>query len=479
MSIHKKVVSGAKWSFTANITKAIIALIRIAIMTRFLSRYEFGLVAIINVFLGFTSLFQDLGITSAIIHKKNITQNEYDSLYWLNIIFGFFLFVLAFSATPFLAKFYEHKELLIITPIMASSLFFSSIGRQHRTIAIKQLNFKLISIIEISTQIISLIIAILLVITREDVYALVFSIVVQQVVLSVLYLLSGLRYRKIYFHFVYKETIPFLRIGLYQVGSQVLNFFNGKLDVLIVGKVLGAEKLGIYDLAKGLASKPQQFINPVVNTIAAPVLSYNQEDNAKLADNFLKVIDILSLINIPIYILLSVLAEPAVRILYGTDYMDCVDIVRIYAIYMLLRSLNNPVGGLVIAMGRTELEFKWNILLFLIFPIVVITGAKISLLVLCYLLVGIMLVLYIPNWYLLVYKLSYVKLRDYFLATLPYLVLSGISAFIVYTILNQLEKGYFIELTFGVIIFFIIYVILLFIFMKKKVKYLIRRVLTR
>ena len=94
MIIKKEVLSGVKWTTISAIAISASSVIRISILTRFLDKTDFGLMAIVLFILSFTSLFIDLGMTAAILHKKDISKHELSSLYWLSILFSFIIFIL-------------------------------------------------------------------------------------------------------------------------------------------------------------------------------------------------------------------------------------------------------------------------------------------------------------------------------------------------------------------------------------------------
>ena len=92
--IKKGVVSGIKWTSLGTIIIAVVAILKLSILARFLDKADFGLMALVTFVMGFMNLFNDMGLTSAILHKQNITDKQYASLYWLNIGFSIILYIL-------------------------------------------------------------------------------------------------------------------------------------------------------------------------------------------------------------------------------------------------------------------------------------------------------------------------------------------------------------------------------------------------
>jgi len=419
MSIKKQAISGVKWTSSSSFFSMGAQLIKISVLTRFLEKSDFGLVAIVGIILGFTNLFVDMGISSAILHKQNISKNEYNSLYWFNIFFSLLLYVLIFFSAPYIADFYKQDLLKILIPLMGLTIILSALGRQFKVIEQKNLNFKLISIVNIISLMISISVAIILAIKGYKVFSLVYSALATQIFTNFFFLSRAILQRRIQFHFYLPETKPFLKIGIYQVGGQIINYFNRDLDVLIIGKFFGAEILGGYDLAKKLTVRPIQMINPILSKVGAPVLAKFNTDKEKLKLNYLKLVKTISSLNFLIYLLVFIFAPYIVSILYGNKYLDITILVRILSIYMFLRSIANPIGSLVIATGRTDLEFYWNLFSFIITPIVLIIASTYSIKVVALSLVLLMILYQYPFWAFIIKKTLKISFMEYMKSIMP------------------------------------------------------------
>ncbi len=419
MSIRKQAIQGVKWTTLSTIFLAVTQLLKISVLARFLDKTDFGLMAIVVFVLGFTDLFVDMGLTSAILHKQNISKNEYASLYWINFLFSFLLFAVIWFITPLISTFYNEKELNILIPLMALTLLFSAFGRQFKTIEQKELNFKFISLVDIVGSVISLVFAVILAYYGYGIYSLVYSSILLQIISNIAFLIQGIKRIGIKLHFVFAETKPFLKIGIYQVGGQIMNYFNRDLDILLIGKFFGSEILGGYSLAKQLVFRPAQIINPILTKVGAPVLAKFQNNIEALRKNYLKLLNIISTVNFIIYLVIIVFAKYIVLILYGQGFDDIVIIVQILSVYMYFRSLGNPAGSLIIATGKTDLEFYWNLLVLIIMPIIIYTASQFSIVIVAISLSVAMVFLTIPAWYFMIRKMINVGLREYLVSFVP------------------------------------------------------------
>lgn len=418
-SLKSRTISGVKWSSVSTITNAVVGVLKLSVLTRFLDIADFGLMALVTFVLGFMNLFMDMGLTSAILHKQEISDKEYASLYWINILFSLALFAFISLSSPFIATFYEESELSALIPLMAISIIISALGRQFTTVEQKNLNFKFIAITDIIGALFGLVVGVVTAVKGFGVYSLVYAALSQYAVSNAIYFVNGLRKQGMLIHFKYQEAHPFLKIGIYQVGGQVVNYFNRDLDILLIGKFFGADVLGGYSLAKQLVQKPMQILNPIIMRVASPVLAILQNDKLELRRQFLAFLNIVSTANFTAYGILIAVAYPLVYIVYGSDYVHIVILVQILSVYMFIRSVVSPVGSLIVATGKTNLEFYWNVFVLLISPIAIFIGAQYSVEMVALSLVIAMTILLIPAWKLLINKLCGASLGEYLNSYVP------------------------------------------------------------
>lgn len=413
-----QLLSGIKWTTTGTIVNAVAALLKISILARFLDKSDFGLMALVTLVMGFMNLFNDMGLTSAVLHTQNITKQQYASLYWFNLGFSILLYSLLLGVTPFISYFYEEPELNLLIPLLGLNLIISAIGRIFKTIETKYLLFKSITIFDIIAAGISLFFAVFLAVNNYGVLSLVYAALLQYSVQHILYFILGLKKYGLLWYYKYRAVRPFLKIGIYQVGGQVINYFNRDLDILIVGKFFSQDVLGGYSLAKQLVFRPAQILNPILVKVATPTLAKLQDKGLLLKENYLKLISIVAKVNILIYALLIAFAPVVVGLFYGDDFNEIIPLVRILSIYMFFRAIGNPVGSLVIATGKTKLEFVWNFITLLILPGFIYIGAKAGIKEVAWALTFAMIVLFYPSWKFLIHKMIGASFKEYIRAVL-------------------------------------------------------------
>jgi len=426
-SLKRQAISGIKWSATSNATLGLFNLIKVSVLTRFLEKSDFGLMALVTFVLGFMNLFMDMGLSSAILHKQDITREEYASIYWLNILISLFLFVLIFIFSPLVASFYKEPQLLVLIPLMSLGIIFSALGRQFKTIEQKELNFRYIAITDVIGAVSGLILGIVLAVLDYGVFSLVFGALVRFAVSNMILFIRGIHIRGLLFHFEFKETKPFIRVGIYQVGGQVINYFNRDLDILLIGKLLGSDILGGYSLAKDLVRRPMGIINPIYTRVAMSIFPKFKNDHSSLRRFFTDLFYGMGAINAFIYGSIAIFAPIIVLILYGSDYLSITVYVQLFSFLIYLRSMGTNVGILGITTGRTDYEFYWNIFITLLMPFAIITGAKQSVSMIIILMGLVQLGLLVPCWYLFFNKQINLQFSIY---SLSHLIPLGLASMV-------------------------------------------------
>jgi O-antigen/teichoic acid export membrane protein len=151
--------------------------------------------------------------------------------------------------------------------------------------------------------------------------------------------------------------------GAYQVGERLLNLLNSRLDALLIGAMLGTGPLGIYAFAFGLAMQPVGRIVPIVARVALPVFARVQDDAGRMRAGYLVLQEMLAAMLAPMLLGLAAVAPRLVPAVFGPRWEAAVPIVQLLAAVGLLRSLTSPAGPLLIARGRADLGFRWNLAL--------------------------------------------------------------------------------------------------------------------
>ena len=441
MELKQKAISGVKWVTVSTVVNNILQLILISILARFLSPADFGLMALVNVVIEFSSYFIDAGFSNIIIHKQDINRKQLSSIYWLSIATGIFIYLIIFVLSPLLSSFYGEKELEPLLKLVAITFLIIPFGQQHKSLFQKELKFNTIATIEIISRSISFIVGVSAAINGFGVYSLALMVLSNSLASTILLFFRGIRNFKPSFSFSHVEIRNFYSFGLYQLGERTLNYFASQIDTIIIGKLLGTNQLGIYTIAKNLIMKPAQIINPIVTKVAFPTMAKVQNNIDSLKKIYLNTIRYLSSVNFPIYIGIAIMAEPLTVILFGNKWIGAIILIKVLAFFGMIRSVFNPIGSLLLARGRADLGFFWNVYSSITSAIIIFIGSFWGLLGISLAQSLALIVLSIPFYFSLIKKMIRAEYWEYHSAiVIPLLIslVAGIIPFILEYLINGL-----------------------------------------
>lgn len=361
MSYKRQAISGVKWTALSTVTNSVLQILQLAVLARFLEPSDFGLMAIVLVVIGFSQSFMDMGVSNAIIHYQDVSSERLSSLYWLNVFAGLALFGLVAVLAPATAAFCGEPRLVELILVVAVIYLIQPFGEQFRVLLQKDLRFDVIAKIEVAAKLVSFILAVVLAYLGAGVYSLVLAYVCNVTVFTLLYIGVGLRIHRPILRFKRSDLEGFLQFGLFQMGQRSVTYLNAQVDKLILGRVLGMDMLGYYSLAWQIIVMPLMRINPIVTRVAFPIFSRVQKQTEILSRYYNKAVSMLMTVNFPVVFGFFIVANELVAVMYGEDYSRVAGILRILTVVGLFKAFANPNGAVLLAKGRADIGFYWNL----------------------------------------------------------------------------------------------------------------------
>ena len=359
MSLKKAALSGVKWSSLLQVGRQIIQFITTAILARLLSPTDFGLVGMATIVIGFVNLFKDLGTSSAIIQRKNVSEELIYSLFWINVAFGFLGMIVLFAGAPIIAKFYEEPKLIPILQILSLSFFISGLSILQKALLEKNLNFKTLAKIDIVALFFSSLVGIILAFSGYGVWSLVLQTLTAVTITTMLLWTANKWQPKIIFK--WQEIKEISNYSLNLTGYNIFNYFVRNADYLLIGKFLGSQSLGYYSLAYRLMLYPLQNISRVIGRVMFPVFTKIQDDDVKLKAGYLKVIGYIAIVTFPLMVGLWASAEPFILTMFGSQWQPVILLLMILTPVGMAQSIETTLGQIYQIKERTDLMFKWSI----------------------------------------------------------------------------------------------------------------------
>lgn len=216
--------SQALWLLFSNFFSAILQIIQISVLTRHLELHELGVLAIVNSILMIAMILQDMGMSSYIVHKQNLTRNEQSTIYWVNFLLSLFAGLLVFICALPLAKFYAMQNLAPLVMLASINFLFLGSLSQYQAHYIKSKKMVLLAKIEMTAKTISFLCVIYFIFyTDLRTSAVIFGLIINAVCRLMLMSLLGEKDWRPLFYFDKGLCKDVFKYGVYQLGSQIIN----------------------------------------------------------------------------------------------------------------------------------------------------------------------------------------------------------------------------------------------------------------
>lgn len=358
--MKRKTIQSLVWSATDNFGVQLLQFIITVVMARQLFPEQYGLIAMLVIFMDIAQSFVDSGFGSALIQKQDATQLHYSSVFYFNILMGLLTAGLLCLLSPFIARFYDQPVLVGLTCFMSLNLMMSSWSSVQTNLMVKKLNFKNLTKANFLATVLSGIIGIYLTFHGFGVWSLAVQSVFATFIRTVsLWFFSRWRPARIFSLVVLQELFGY---GSRLLAAGLLDVIFGNLYHLVIGKIFSARDLGFYTQANRIKQMPTGSITAIVGKVTFPVFAMMQAEPARCKSAMKKVVTFLGLVNFPLMIGLAACAEPIVIVLFTEKWAPAIPYLQLLCIVGLLYPLQVVNLNLLKATGRTDLFFRLEVI---------------------------------------------------------------------------------------------------------------------
>lgn len=365
--LGRRTARGAAVLFAGQAGSFALRFLWIVVIARLVTPEHFGLVGMVSAFTGLLSLFKDVGLSAATVQQEAVSNSQLSALFWINLLIGSVLALITAAAAPLLAAFYGDQRLVGITLALAATFIFYGAVAQPRALMQRRMQFGVLTLIDIGALITSMAFGVSLAFAGLGYWALVVMMIGQPFVMLVC----------VWGAAKWVPSPPRSAVGIRSMlrfgGIVSLNGFvmyvAYNLDKVLLGRVFGAEVLGLYGRAYQLVSLPTESLTSTLGSVMFPALSRVQNDAPRLRAFFLRGYGLFLAVVLPVTAGGVLFAEDIVAVLLGPNWGQVVPIFRLLAPTILAFALINPMGTLMLASGHAVRSLK--IALF-IAPIVII-----------------------------------------------------------------------------------------------------------
>jgi O-antigen/teichoic acid export membrane protein len=355
-TLKTKTARALSWSLAQEICQRGLQLAISIVLARLLAPEEFGLLAMLSVFIAVSQALLDSGFGSAIVQRKDITQVELSSVFYLNLLLGIFLSAALCLAAPGIAAFYDQPQLTTLTRVISLLLVINSFAVVQSALVVRDLDFKRQTLISTASTGISGILGIVLALRGYGAWSLVGQQLSAGVLRTVLYWITSKWHPILVFKI--KQLRGLFTYGSRLAASSLLNQVFDNLYVLVIGKLFSTASLGYYTRAQSLQAIPSQSLGTITARVMFPLFSRLQDEPGRLRTGLQKAITSTVFLQLPLMLGLAVVAKPLILVLLTEKWSPIVPYFQLLCLGGLWYPLQLLNLNAIMAIGRSDLFLR-------------------------------------------------------------------------------------------------------------------------
>jgi PST family polysaccharide transporter len=329
------------------------------LLARLLSPHEFGLVAMVTALLLFAPILVDLGTTDASTQKANITHVEISALFWLNVTIGLTLTLLFAACSVLIAAFFGEPALAGISLVSSLTFIMTALSIQHYALMRRAMEFRRITIIDLSSNVISSIVSVVLAFFGWGYWALVAKPILQLGLTACgAWISCTWQPGRPRFSSGAKELVHF---GLGVTGFTVVDTLSRSADRIALGYFYGAGSLGYFQNAFLLYFNVLNIVTEPMHNIGVSSFSKLRDNVPELRRTWSAALSLMTFFCAPAFALLAVTGQDLTVILLGQKWAPAGSLLCVFAVRGIANSAERTMGWLHVVAGRSDRWMRWGV----------------------------------------------------------------------------------------------------------------------
>lgn len=330
------------------------------VLARLLLPEDYGIIALVTIFIIIANVFVQTGFNTALIQKKEVNETDFSSVFYLSLFVAGMLYVVLFFTAPLIANFYEEHQLIRVLRVLSITLFFGVFNSIQNAVIAREMQFKKLFFSSLGAIIGSGFIGIVMAYKGYGVWALVVQQITNQLFMTII-LWYTVKWRP-------KLLFSFERVkGLFSFGwkllvSTLIDRLYMNLRSLIIGKMYSSDMLGYFNRGKQFPELLVANINGSIQSVMLPALANQQDNKQRVKEMVRRSIVTSSFIIFPIMAGMAAVAEPLVKILLTEKWLPAVPFLQIFCASYALWPIHTANLQAINALGRSDIFLKLEIL---------------------------------------------------------------------------------------------------------------------
>jgi len=371
MSEKLRVFSGLIWSGVEQLGSQGLQFVLGLLLARLLSPKDYGLIAMLMIFIAISQTFVDSGFSTALLRKNRPTQEDYSTVFWYNLISASVFYLICVLASTAIADFYNQPELKLLIIVLGISILINALGSVIRIVLTKEKKFKYQAISTVISVIVSGILSLSFALNGFGVWALVVLTLSRLSILNIC----------LWWGSNWKPSFTFSRLSFFDLFgfswklllSSLFDTIFSNINGLVIGKFFSAQSLGFFSRADQFQKLPSRIIFGIVHKVSFPLLAEHQDDLVSLRAIYKRFYRGVSFIIFPLMGLLALFSHQLIEIVLLKKWLPAADYLQILCIVGVLYPLDAINLNILNLMKRSDLFLKLEIVKQLINVMMILT----------------------------------------------------------------------------------------------------------
>ena len=382
--LKKKTAKGLAWGGLFSLFQQLLSFLLAIVIARRLSPSDYGMVGVLAVFTALATILQEGGLVFVLTNRKGISDIEYSTVFWFNVLVSSFSYVILFVTAPLISAYFGIDELISLSRFVFVGFFISSFGVVQSAVLYKEMRVRERGLATFIGTIIAGIVGIILAYNGFAYWGLATQTVVSTFATTLMlwYFSSFRPSLNIDFEFL-KTVIP---IGAKYILPNIASMVGTNIYSLILGKFYSVKDVGFYSQAVKFEEHGYSFTLGVIRNVSQPMLVQVKEDNGQFLNAFRKLVRLTALISIPLMLILALIAPELIVLMLTPKWYFSGVILRLLCIGGAFVGLTTLASYLFISVDKPTLYMWLGILcsvIKIVFALMASIGGVISLAFMC------------------------------------------------------------------------------------------------
>lgn len=380
-SLKGKALHGTLWGAVERFSVQGVQFVVMIVMAKLLTPADYGLVGMLTVFITVSQSLVDSGFSQALIRKRDRTEIDNNTVFYFNIVVGLILYLVLYSCAPLIADFYNEPTLVPLTRVICFSVFINSFVVVQRALFSIKIDFKSQAKASLLAAVLSGVVGIFLAYDGAGVWAIVWQTLASFGLNAIfLWWMSSWRPKLMYSWVSFRELFGF---GSKLALSGLLETIYNNLYQIVIGKVYSAGDLGAYTRAKHFAEFPSLNIMAILHRVTYPVLCTINDDDARLALTYRRLLRFSTFVIFPIMTCLAAIASPMVTIILNPQWAFAAVLLSILCFQMMWYPVHVINLNLLQVKGRSDLFLKLEVWKKIVSIVILVITIPMGLIAMC------------------------------------------------------------------------------------------------